>query len=160
MSVFMEVEESDRLSDNVDKSSQKFIIKYKSKRMRVATPSSTMKQGKRVARDSDIGTTETPMTFLRIGKTMMFCHDISRNLENEIGAAPVSRDHKAQDVTSDMQKTVSELLKAKVFHHIPGRNHTSFPNEPSDIVRQFDVAAFHQWLATKKSEYARNKRAF
>ncbi|KAK3098063.1 hypothetical protein FSP39_015784 [Pinctada imbricata] len=107
-----------------------------------------------------IGPNHTPDAVLRIGKTMMFCHDVSRNLENEIGAAPVSRDHKAQDVTSDMQKTVSELLKAKVFHHIPGRNHTSFPNEPSDIFRQFDVAAFHQWLATKKSEYARNKRAF
>jgi hypothetical protein len=107
-----------------------------------------------------IGPNHSPQTVLRIGKTMMFCHNISRNLEQEVGAAAVSRDHTAQDVTSDLEKLVSELQKATVFRRIPRRAHISFPNEPSDIFSQFDVVDFHRWMSSKKKEYAGNKRAF
>ncbi|XP_061176933.1 uncharacterized protein LOC133185634 [Saccostrea echinata] len=112
------------------------------------------------ARVKLIGPNHSHETVLRIGKTMMFCHDISRNLECQVGAAPISRDHKAQDTTGDLTKLVRELQRANVFTCIPGRAHNSFQNEPSDIFTQFNVIEFHKWMNAKKKQYAGNKQAF
>ena len=107
-----------------------------------------------------IGPNHSPETVMRIGKTMMFCHDVTRHLECEIGADPMSRQHIAQDTTGDLTKIVLELRKANVFNRIPGRAHGTFLNEPSDIFCKINVADFHKWMNAKKKEYAGNKLAF
>ena len=93
-----------------------------------------------------IGPNHSPETVMRIGKTMMFCHDVTRHLECEIGADPMSRQHIAQDTTGDLTKIVLELRKANVFNRIPGRAHGTFLNEPLDIFCKINVADFHKWM--------------
>lgn len=107
-----------------------------------------------------INQNHTPELVQRIGKTMMYCHDINDHLEKEIHSSPISRKHVSQDTQSDLQKVVAELQNAEVFKVTPNRVHPSFPNEKSDIFNDFDVKGFHQWLKAKKREYAGGKKAF
>ncbi|XP_061165566.1 uncharacterized protein LOC133174462 [Saccostrea echinata] len=102
----------------------------------------------------------SPELVKRIGKTMMFCHDVNHHLEKQIQGVPISRKHVSQDSTSDLQKVVRELQNADVFTFTPNRYHASFQHEKSDIFNDFDVKEFHKWITVKKKEYAVGKKAF
>lgn len=107
-----------------------------------------------------IGSDHTPEIVKRIGKTMMFCHDVNQNLEMQVGAKPISRHHQSQDTKKDLLMLVCELQKAEVFKVIPGRSHHTFRDESSDIFNDFDVNQFHKLLRTKINEYSHTKLAF
>ena len=107
-----------------------------------------------------IGPTHSPEIVMRIGKTMMFCHDVQVQLERQVRADFLSRDHTRQNLHDDLMKVVAELKKADVFKRMPGRSHPSFQDEPGDIFSSIDVAEFHNWLDGKKQEYSNNKFAF
>ena len=73
-----------------------------------------------------VGPTHSPELIMRIGKTMMFCHDVQVQLERQVKADFLSRDHTSQNVHDDLLNVVGELQKTEVFKRIPRRNHPSF----------------------------------
>ena len=107
-----------------------------------------------------VGPNHSAELVMRIGKTIMYCHDIQVRLERQVRAECLSRDHSTQDTHNNLLKLVGELSEAEVFKKVPGRSHPSFQNEPSDIFSDIDVVEFHKWLQRKKIEYANNKLAF
>jgi hypothetical protein len=106
-----------------------------------------------------LGPNHSSETVMRIGKTMMFSHEVTHNLENEVKAAPVSRDHKFQDKKADLLKLVGILKNARVFCNVAGRTYNSF-NETKDLFFNFQVGEFQKWLSEKKKEYQYNKHGY
>ena len=96
----------------------------------------------------------------RIGKTMMFCHDIQEKLEHQIKVAPSSRFHKGQNLTKDRDEILKQLRAARVLKYLPGRVHHTFPFENVDIFSNIDVREIHKWIKGKKSEYHMHKFSF
>jgi len=108
-----------------------------------------------------LGPNHTPEMVMRIGKTMMFSHEVTRCLGSQLGVAPISRTHTSQETTRDKHLIIEELhLIAKVFHYIPGREHATFSQQPDDIYSAIKVPELHKWLHEKKDEYAGTKWAF
>lgn len=96
----------------------------------------------------------------RIGKTMMFCHEIQDKLEQQISVAPLSRKHTPQSLHHDRNTIIQQLKNSCVFQLIPGRSHQTFSMENVDIFSNVDVQEVHKWLNQKKREYSFGKNAF
>ena len=108
-----------------------------------------------------LGPNHTAEMVMRIGKTLMFCHDVTKHFERQIGAAPLGRTHKDQDLARDRNVMIEELHgRMNVFDKQPGRLHASFGVQPTDIFADCNVAELHQWLQAKRFEYGRGKWAF
>ena len=107
-----------------------------------------------------VGPNHSSELVMRIGKTMMFCHDVQVQLERQVKTDFLSRDHTSQNVQGDLMKIIGELQKAQVFKNQPGRSHPSFEEEPMDIFSPVDPENIQKWLQEKKEEYANNKLAF
>lgn len=109
----------------------------------------------------NLGPNHTPEMVMRIGKIFMFCHDITRNFEKQLGIAPSGHGHTNQNITKDHNLMITELhTKVKVFDHQPGRQHPTFGTQPVDIFSECKVADLHQWLNAKRIEYGQGKWAF
>ncbi len=108
-----------------------------------------------------LGPNHTPAAVKQIGKNLLFCHNIQREMERQMNIAPVSRHHTKQSTHRDRQLILDELLhRSDVFTFHPGRHHDSFPNISSNIFQNLDVAGLHKYLIAKKQLYARGKKAF
>lgn len=106
-----------------------------------------------------LGPNQTPEVVDRIGKTMMFCHNVNEKLEREIGVHPGGTAHAQRDKTQDIRAVVNQLKNADVFSVISGRRHNSF-NEQFDMFHNVDSQVLHKWLNDKKLEYSNGKYAF
>ncbi|XP_033738678.1 uncharacterized protein LOC117326153 isoform X3 [Pecten maximus] len=106
-----------------------------------------------------LGPNQTPEIVDRIGKTMMFCHNVNEKLEREIGVHPAGIHHAQRDKTQDIKAVVNQLKNANVFSVIRGRQHDSF-QEQFDMFQNVNSHALHKWLNVKKQEYSNGKYAF
>lgn len=96
----------------------------------------------------------------RVGKTMMFCHNIQEKLEEQIKVAPLSRKHTPQSLSKDRIKVINQLCQAQVFNLTPGRTHETFTMENVDIFSNVNVFELHTWMNAKKKDYSVGKYAF
>jgi hypothetical protein len=106
-----------------------------------------------------LGPNQTPEIVDRIGKTMMFCHNVNEKLEREIGAHRGGTAHASRDKTQDVRAVVNQLKNADVFSVIRGRRHDTF-NEHFDMFHDVNSQILHKWLNDKKQEYSNGKYAF
>ncbi len=103
-----------------------------------------------------LGPNHTSEMVMRIGKTLQFCYDVMKHFEVQIQVAPIGRTHKDRDLVRDRNLLIEELHnRVKVFEQHPGREHTYFAHQPVDIFADCDVADLHQWLSSKRVEFAR-----
>ncbi|XP_062610556.1 uncharacterized protein LOC134272329 [Saccostrea cucullata] len=107
-----------------------------------------------------LGPNHTESCVERIGKTMMFCHDIQDKLEKQINVAPLSREHTPQSLQRDRNTIIQQLINSRVFQVIPGRSHETFTMENVDILSNVNVHELHKWITEKKREYSFGKYAF
>jgi L1 cell adhesion molecule like protein len=109
----------------------------------------------------NLGPNHTPEMVMRIGKTVMFCHEVAKLIEFQMGVPPTSRKHTQQKAIRDRGLILEEIVdKAKVFTYTPGREHASFGRQPVDIFSNTDSRKLHQYLHEKKQAYSGNKMAF
>lgn len=97
-----------------------------------------------------LGPTQTPEEVDRIGKTMMFCHNVNEKLEREIGVHPGGNTHAQMDKRQDIRAIVNQLKNADVFSVISGRRHDSF-DEQFDMFHNINLQGLHKWLLKKNT---------
>lgn len=108
-----------------------------------------------------LGPNHTPEMVMRVGRTLMFCHDVTKQLEKQIGVSPFGRKHTDQDQARDRNIMIEELhTRVRVFQKQPGRQHPTFGVQPVDIFADCKVAELHAWLNAKRVEYGNGKWAF
>lgn len=107
-----------------------------------------------------LGPNHTPEVVNRIGKTIMFTRDVTKQLGLQTGVPLMSRSHTAQNLDADVNMVVSELKRSNVFQRHMGRQHATFGRTHSNIYSDINVQDLHKWLSTKKVEYSRGKWAF
>lgn len=106
-----------------------------------------------------LGPNQTPEVVDRIGKTMMFCHNVNEKLERELGVHRAGIRHAYRDKTEDVKAVVNQLQNANVFSIVAGRQHDSF-QEQFDMFQGVNLHTLHKWINVKKQEYSNTKYAF
>lgn len=95
-----------------------------------------------------LGPNQTPEVVDRIGKTMMFCHNVNEKLEREIGVHPGGNTRAQMDKREDIRAIVNQLKNADVFSVISGRRHDSF-DEQFDMFHNINLQGLHKWFLKK-----------
>lgn len=69
-----------------------------------------------------------------------------KNIDKGLGVTPQSKGHSTISSDSDVEIMVRELLQRDVFSEVPGRSHSTFPNQPHNILDSLNMGDVRTWM--------------
>lgn len=91
----------------------------------------------------------TPKSIPRIGKYAGVLIMVCNQFDSVSAVVQRSGKHGGASWTKDVTKIAEQLNKVKVFHQIPGRNHTLFPEVRKSLSSRFKIEKFRTWFNTQ-----------
>ena len=88
----------------------------------------------------------TPKSISRIGRCAGVLLRVCNQFDSVSAVIQRSGKHGGADWAKDIAKIMEQLHEVKVFEHIPGRMHASFPQVKKSLSSRFNVENFKTWF--------------
>ena len=97
----------------------------------------------------ELSSNVSPKSVSRIGRCAGVLMKVCNQFDSVSSVIQRSGKHGGASSAKDVSKIVEELQKEKVFEHIPGRVHASFPNVKKNLGSKLNMDKFKTWFNTQ-----------
>ena len=105
------------------------------------------------------GNAEKKTILDRYANSLTFNSELVRSYDDEVGSLKKSGRHTAQNITSDLQKVVKQLMEQDAFTRHPRRKYRAMENCPMSLLSKLDIGDLFTWINDHKKKIIYEKCA-
>lgn len=99
---------------------------------------------------SGLGANVMQQTVLQCGQSLSGIMNVCNRFDQQNNLYVESSIHRRPSAAKDEQLIIDELVKSKVFHYIPGRQHYTFRGIKPNPVQKINIGKLTEWIKQQK----------